>query len=61
YSKFNSVCYRKINTKISEKRKRVVLDLVKKFEVVGHLRKGESATSLSKIYNVPRMMINDLK
>lgn len=46
---------------MSEKRKRVVLDLAKKFEIVGRLRKGESATSLSKIYNVPRTTINDLK
>lgn len=46
---------------MAEKRKRVVLGLDKKLEVIKRLRKGETATSLAQIYGVGRTTVNDIK
>lgn len=43
------------------KRKRLVLGLDQKLEIIKRLRKGESATSLAQIYGVGRTTVNDIK
>lgn len=45
----------------SGKRKREVLTLERKLEIIGELRKGATAVSLSERFKVPRTTINDLK
>ncbi|XP_043466354.1 tigger transposable element-derived protein 2-like [Leptopilina heterotoma] len=44
-----------------QKRKRKVITLEKKLEIIKQLEKGATAVSLSKIYNVLRTTISDLK
>lgn len=43
------------------KRKRLVLGLDQKLEIIKRLRKGETATSLAQIYGVGRTTVNDIK
>lgn len=47
--------------KMSEKRKRVVLGLPQKLEIIKRLRKGESATLIAPIYGIGRTTVNDIK
>lgn len=46
---------------MSGKRKRVVLDLSKKMEIIKRLKKGESATKIAPIYGIARTTVNDIK
>lgn len=46
---------------MSEKRKRVVLGLNQKLEIIKRLRKGETATSVALIYGIGRTTVNDIK
>jgi hypothetical protein len=46
---------------MAEKRKRVVLDLNQKIEIIKRLKKGETATSIALIYGVGRTTVNDIK
>lgn len=46
---------------MSEKRKRIVLGLTQKMEIIKRLRKGESASSIAPIYGVGRTTVNDIK
>lgn len=45
----------------TQKRKRNVLTLAKKIEIINELKKGATAVSLSSRYDVPRTTINDIK
>lgn len=45
----------------TQKRKRAVLTLEKKLEIIEALKKGATAVTLSVQFNVPRTTINDLK
>jgi nicotinic acid phosphoribosyltransferase len=47
--------------KMAEKRKRVVLYLNQKIEIIKRLKKGETATSIAIIYGVGRTTVNDIK
>jgi hypothetical protein len=47
--------------KMAEKRKRVVLDLNQKIEIIKRLKKGETVTSIALIYGVGRTTVNDIK
>ncbi|XP_049813576.1 jerky protein homolog-like [Schistocerca nitens] len=46
---------------MSEKRKRVVLGLNQKLEIIKRLRKGETAASVALIYGIVRTTVNDIK
>ncbi|XP_049958140.1 uncharacterized protein LOC126474706 [Schistocerca serialis cubense] len=46
---------------MSQKRKRVVLGLNQKLEIIKRLRKGETATSVALIYGIGRTTVNDIK
>jgi hypothetical protein len=46
---------------MAEKRKRVVLDLNQKIEIIKHLKKGETANSIALIYGAGRTTVNDIK
>lgn len=45
----------------SNKRKRDVMSLEQKLEIISEIRKGASAVALSARFGVPRTTINDLK
>lgn len=45
----------------STKRKRDVLTIEKKVEIINELKKGVSASSLAVTHNLPRTTINDIK
>lgn len=46
---------------MAEKRKRVMLDLNQKIEIIKRLKKGETPTSIALIYGVGRTTVNDIK
>lgn len=46
---------------MAEKRKRVVLELNRKLEIIKRLNKGEIATNIAQIYGVRRTIVNDIK
>lgn len=45
----------------TKKRKRDVLTIEKKIEIINDLQKGASAVSVGLKHNVPRTTINDIK
>ena len=47
--------------KMAEKRKRVVLDLNQKIEIIKRLKKDETPTSIALICGVGRTTVNDIK
>lgn len=49
------------NSGTTKKRKRNVLTLEKKLEIIEHLKKGATAVGLSVQFDVPRTTINDIK
>lgn len=46
---------------MSEKRKRVVLGLNQKLDIIKRLRNGETATSIAQVFGVGRTTVNDIK
>lgn len=46
---------------MSEKRKRDVIDLSQKLDIIKRLRRGESAVSIAPICDVGRTAVNDIE